>query len=238
MLFYYIRHGDPIYRPNSLTPLGQRQAEAVSKRLALHGLDKIYSSPSERALQTAMPTCEVLKQEPEILDFTNESHAYREFTLTQEDGSKRWLFNSFREMPPEQLKEFRDLGDRWYMHPSLADYNFEAGVKRVYAETDAFFAELGYEHIPYTGVYKVTKSNDQKVALFAHQGFGLIFLSCLLDIPYPSFATHFNINHSGITVINFAEKNGYCTPDILTLSSEAHLYHEGLPTKFENKFYI
>ena len=61
MLFYYIRHGDPIYNPDSLTPLGIRQAEAVSKRLALYGLDRIYSSTSNRAIMTARPTCELLK---------------------------------------------------------------------------------------------------------------------------------------------------------------------------------
>ena len=33
MIFFYVRHGDPIYNPDSLTPLGERQAEAVAKRL-------------------------------------------------------------------------------------------------------------------------------------------------------------------------------------------------------------
>ena len=47
MLFFYIRHGDPVYEPNKLTPLGQRQAEAVAKRLSLYGLDRIFSSPSK-----------------------------------------------------------------------------------------------------------------------------------------------------------------------------------------------
>ena len=53
MLFFYVRHGDPIYNPDSLTPLGERQAEAVSKRLAMYGIDKIYSSTSNRAYLTA-----------------------------------------------------------------------------------------------------------------------------------------------------------------------------------------
>ena len=44
MLFFYVRHGDPIYNPNQLTPLGKRQAEAVAKRLAMHGIDEIYVS--------------------------------------------------------------------------------------------------------------------------------------------------------------------------------------------------
>ena len=56
MLFFYIRHGDPIYDPDSLTELGKKQADAVSKRLALYGIDKIYASSSNRAIQTAKPT--------------------------------------------------------------------------------------------------------------------------------------------------------------------------------------
>ena len=59
MIFYYIRHGDPTYNPDSLTALGVRQAEALAKRLALYGLDNIYSSTSNRAIMTAKPTCEV-----------------------------------------------------------------------------------------------------------------------------------------------------------------------------------
>ena len=40
MLFFYIRHGDPIYDPDSLTLLGEEQAKALAKRLALYaGID-------------------------------------------------------------------------------------------------------------------------------------------------------------------------------------------------------
>ena len=53
MLFYFIRHGDPIYDPDSLTPLGHEQAEALSKRLQIYGLDEIYSSTANRAILTA-----------------------------------------------------------------------------------------------------------------------------------------------------------------------------------------
>ena len=60
MLLYIVRHGDPIYNPDSLTPKGHLQAKALAKRFALHGLDKIYSSPLIRAQQTAKPTCDIL----------------------------------------------------------------------------------------------------------------------------------------------------------------------------------
>ena len=75
MLFFYVRHGDPIYDPNQLTPLGKRQAEAVAKRLAMHGIDEIYASTSQRAIETAQPTCEILKKEMTLLDFANEIYA-------------------------------------------------------------------------------------------------------------------------------------------------------------------
>ena len=81
MLFFYIRHGDPIYDPDSLTPLGQKQANAVAKRLALYGIDKVYASSSNRAIQTAKPTCDLIKKEMEILDFANEGHGWKELTI-------------------------------------------------------------------------------------------------------------------------------------------------------------
>lgn len=49
MLLYYIRHGDPIYNPDSLTGLGHKQSEALSKRLADSGIEAVYCSPSNRA---------------------------------------------------------------------------------------------------------------------------------------------------------------------------------------------
>ena len=46
MIFFYIRHGDPIYNPDSLTPLGMRQADAIAKRLSLYGKNQEQNKPS------------------------------------------------------------------------------------------------------------------------------------------------------------------------------------------------
>ena len=40
MLLYFIRHGDPCYDPDSLTPLGLRQAEAIGRRLARYEIGR------------------------------------------------------------------------------------------------------------------------------------------------------------------------------------------------------
>ena len=82
------------------------------------------------------------------------------------------------------------------------------------------------------------RPNRERVALFAHQGFGLAFLSSLLDIPYPLFSSHFDIGHSGMTVIEFSEAPGETVPRVLQLSNDAHIYSEGLPVKYQNRIDI
>lgn len=234
MLFFYVRHGDPIYDPDSLTPLGERQAEAVAKRLAMHGVHKIYSSTSNRAMQTAQPTCEILKMDKELVDFANEHHAWMQLTVEKPDGSRRWCFDD-----QATRKMFADpsvlaMGHKWYEHPAFANTTFKEGILRVQREADKFFANLGYEHIPGTGTYKVVQDNAARVAMFAHQGFGLAFLSCILDIPYPQFCMHFDFCHTGMTTIEFRDEGGVAVPRVLTLSSDSHIYKEGLPTSYNN----
>ncbi len=235
MLFFYIRHGEPIYVPDSLTPLGERQAEALAKRLALYGVDRIYSSTSNRAIQTAKPTCELLKKDMEMLDFANEEYAYKEFSV-ERNGKRPWLFQDDRAKMLFTDNSIISLGHNWYEHPEMTAH--KSGIDRIYCQSFAFFKQLGYEHIRNTGKYKIVQSNNERIALFAHQGFGFAFLSVILDIPYPIFMNHFNLCHTGMTVIEFKEVDGYAIPRILTLSSDSHLYREGLPTKYNNQIYF
>ncbi|MBE6930188.1 MAG: histidine phosphatase family protein [Ruminococcaceae bacterium] len=233
MLFFYIRHGDPIYDPDSLTPMGHLQAAAVAKRLAQHGIDRIYASTSNRAMLTAQPTCELTHKEMTTLDFANEGHVWREFTVPRAEGGVTWAFYDHEYRALFASPEVRALGDRWYDHPKLVQ--FKAGMLRVYDEVDAYFASLGYEHERYTGCYRVTKHSDERVALFAHQGFSMAFMSALLDIPYPQYCLHYDMGHSDFTAINFVEHDGWAIPKVMTMSNDSHLYREGLPTLYNGE---
>lgn len=234
MLFFYIRHGDPIYDPDSLTVLGEKQAEALSKRLSVYGIDRIYASSSNRAIQTAKPTCDLLKKDMEIVDFANENHAWND--LTTQKKEKKWIFQDEETKLLFADESIISLGYRWYEHPQMLQY--KRGIDRISNATFQFFKELGYERIKNTGKYKVLKSNDERIAFFAHQGFGIAFLSEILSIPYPVYANHFDFCHTGMTVIEFKEENGFAIPKVLTLSSDSHLYREGLPTKYNNEIYF
>ena len=116
MLFFYIRHGDPIYNPDMLTPLGHEQAHAVAKRLSLFGIDRIFASSSNRAKQTAEPTCKLLKKEMSICDWANEGHVWQEFTVVKENGARFWGFQDKETLNCFNSKEMRELGDLWYNH--------------------------------------------------------------------------------------------------------------------------
>lgn len=237
MILYFIRHGDPIYNPDSLTTLGHLQADALAKRLSRYNIDEIYTSSSNRAKQTAEPTCKLLHKEMKILDWCNEEHTWNEFAYTDKHGLS-WIFQN-----PEMRKflvsnEIKKLGYHWYKHPTFSNMNFESGVKRIQKETDAFMASLGYEHNINDHIYTHVHNSPDRVAIFAHQGFGMIFLSCLLDIPYPEFCTHFDLGHSNMTSIEFADNCDEVIPTALQLSNDSHIYSEGLPTNYQNRIYI
>lgn len=239
MLLFYIRHGDPVYEPDQLTPLGRRQAEAVAKRLALYGIDKVYASTSIRARLTAQPTCEILKKEPTLLDFANEMHAWNELAMVNEQNQRRWCFDNPRISRLFATKSVKDLTDRWYEHPELKQYDFGRGISRINRDTDAWLATLGYEHDRENGCYRITKPSNDRVALFAHKGFGLAFLSSVLDVPYPQIATHFDMSHTGMTVIRFPNgDDGITVPKAMTVANDSHIYREGLPTKYNNYLYF
>ena len=238
MLLYYIRHGDPVYDPDSLTPLGQEQARAVAKRLALHGIDKIYCSTSNRAQLTARPLCDLLKKEPELLDWCHEDRANAYFHVIRPDGTKTWAV-----MDPDTRKLFLSkevcrMGDLWYQHPAFANTNFAQGVAVFGKKTDELLAAHGYVRDEELNCYRAERPNEERIALFAHWGVSNALISHILGVPFPQFAMHFTMGHTGVSVIEFREVHGMVVPKALTLANDSHFYKEGLPTKFANRIYI
>lgn len=235
MLLFYLRHGEPIYDPDSLTPTGHLQAQALSKRLALYGLDKIYASSSNRAKQTAQPTCDLLGKEMNILDWCNEGHAWGAFKTETGDGghSWAWINKKYRELFVSD--ELRTYGDKWYDHPFLAERNWGETVEKYRDNTDAFMQSLGYRHDREKNYYIAERENEDRVALFAHQGFFSVFMSCLLDISLPEFGARFDMGHSGMTVIQMKERGGIVIPRVMQVSNDSHIYKEGLTTCYNNE---
>ena len=238
MLIFYVRHGDPIYTPDSLTPLGERQAEAVAKRIALFGVDEVYSSTSIRAIQTATPTCELLHKKVKTLDFLNENYLDSKLQIVGKDGKKKWFWSHPDTAPLLASRKIRELGEEWYKHPEFEKYHFEETIHPINKALDEFIASHGYEHDTDKGLYRVTERHPEKrIAIFAHECMGKLFMSHLLDIPFPTYAAHFEMKHSAMTVIRLDDGSmvddgvpgEYARARVLTLGNDSHLYREGLP---------
>lgn len=239
MILYYVRHGDPIYNPDSLTELGHKQAAALAKRFALYGLDEVYSSPSNRAILTAKPTCDALGLEIKICDWADEAKAGADTGFHDENGNFNWCFTDKGYVEKFNNPFVCALGMEWYKHEYFKGMPFEKGMKRIYAAVDEFLLSLGYQHDREKGCYhKIGKSPD-KVALFAHGGAGVMILSSILNIPYPYFATHFaQLSTTGVVAIGFGTgvggDEGDIYPQLFQYSNDSHLYKEDLMTGYNN----
>lgn len=233
MLLYVIRHGDPIYDPDSLTPKGHRQAEAVGRRLATRHFDRIYASTNVRAQQTAQPLCELTGLPMQIEHWASETLAWEEFSHVGDDGRRHWVFQSASRKALRR-DESLTIGDQWYTLPEFAAVDGKKGIERIRRDSDAFLAKQGY--VREGRAYKAVQPNDDRIALFCHQGFGLTWLSTVLEIPPHIFWNCFDMTHSAVTILRFqAEDDGYCVPQCIGFSDMSHIYAEDLPMVFQNR---
>ena len=132
----------------------------------------------------------------------------------------------------------RKLGNEWYTHPYFENEKFGEGINRVNGEADKLLLSLGYRHDRERSGFIAENPNDKRIAIFAHEGVGMLFMSAITDIPYNDFCLRFCFGHTGMTVIEFSEKEGFCIPRVLQHSNDSHLYREGIETKYQNRTYI
>ena len=77
MRILIVRHGDPDYEKDSLTPKGFREAELLAERLCQLDVKAFYCSPLGRAQDTARPTLQRLGRSAETLDWLREFPPHR-----------------------------------------------------------------------------------------------------------------------------------------------------------------
>ena len=118
-----------------------------------------------------MPLCQIVKQEAEILDWTDEDRAFEDLILPLDTGKKQWVFRHIVGKVQFSKQEVRNLGRNWHTHPDFANTNFIKGIQRIQKETDAFLESLGYRHDLENNCYYAERENNDRIALFAHEDF-------------------------------------------------------------------
>lgn len=230
MLLYIVRHGDPDYKTDSLTERGVLQAEAVGKRIAASGIDRIFSSPMGRARQTAEPAARLLGLDINIEDWSHEVLGER---LTPFPDGKP------KSVSVIQTTHFRSGGqialdfDHTFESNGFSTSGMEDAYRFIEANGRDFLERLGYKEED--GNYRIVTPNEERVALFCHSVMGRLFLCYMLHIPVHLMWAGFQITHTGVTVVEFKNNpDGITAPKCRCFSDMSHLYAEGLDMVHDN----
>lgn len=223
MRLYIIRHADPDYENNTLTPAGHLEAQALARRLATAGLDYVYTSPLARARLTAQYTADLLKLTPQVEEWTAELSDWR---IEQAPWGRLMAWD----LPGEivRAQETFPTHDTWHLISPLEVYRAE--FETIQRNSDAFICGLGYER--QNGRYRCLRPNRDRIAIFCHNGFGITWLAHLLEIPLALVWSGFWLAPSSVTTILFDERSEtWAVPRCLGLGDVSHLYEARLPVQ-------
>jgi len=212
MKLLFMRHGDPDYANDSLTPRGHVQAALLAEALASRPIDEIYVSPRGRAQMTARYTLDRRGETAITLDWLAELRGgYGE-------GRVAWDLH-----PVDLLREF-GMPERlaW---PGQVPYGqlWDQVLSPFYDAWDGFLAQRGYTREG--PLYRVQTPCEATLAFFCHAGVTLSLLAPLLHLAPPLVYSHFGCDPSSVTVLESEEKGGYGTFRLVVLNDMSHAEH-------------
>ena len=174
MRILIIRHGDPDYEHDSLTDLGRRQAENLSRILRELPIRRICSSPYGRARETASYTAEALSLEVEILPFLRE---FTDVTIPTRLRSDLAVWN----IPPRELYAYGRQAD-WQRRPPFSETLLQQRLQEMEEGTDELFRSYGMTRQTEGYALERDLSAEGDIAVFCHQGAGLTWMAQLLQL--------------------------------------------------------
>jgi broad specificity phosphatase PhoE len=220
---YLIRHADPDYPNNTITEAGHLEAQALAKRLASLGVDRLYSSPLGRARHTLQYTADLVKMEAVIEDWTQELSGL-------EVEHETWGRLGIWDLPGEVYRagETHPAHDTWHTLPPLAGSPAPETLAALGRASDAFLLRHGYAREGRR--YRIVRPNRERLAVFCHGAFGLSWLSHLLELPLPLVWSGFWLPPSSVTTILMEERSPeWAVPRCVGLGDVSHLYEASLP---------
>lgn len=231
MRILLIRHGDPDYASDSLTPSGKEEAKLLAQRLLKTDIDHVYVSPLGRAQETAEAYLSQA-QKP----YTTVS-LFREFInpVTDPETGKQYPF-PWDLLPGYWTDQPAFYGkDAWKDHPMMASGSIGAVYDDVCAALDQILSEHGYDR--QNNIYFAREANHQTVAVFCHLGTICVLLSHLLGIS-PVILWHaISAPASSVTTLYSEERiKGQALFRCQSLGDVSHLYAGGREPSFCCRF--
>ena len=222
MRLLIVRHADPDYEKDSLTPTGWQEAELLAGRLSELEIAACYTSPLGRARDTASRTLERMGLEAEVLDWLQE---FPPKMFDPEIGRERVLWDW---LPAVWTREeaYYDR-DRWCHTAEMEAAGAPEAYQQVCRGLDALLARHGYQR--QERYYRAVRPNRDTVVLFCHFGVECVLLSHMLGIS-PMILWHgFLSLPTGVTTVYTEERTkGTASLRVTGFGDTSHLAGSGL----------
>ena len=223
MRLFIIRHGDPNYDNGSfLTEKGKKEAAALASYLPRLHLTHLYTSPLGRARETAAPCAEKLGLPVTILPWAHELEGViyetERFGLVAPHTMPGELMYSIAPVPLYEGWQTQ----KYFDHPHLIK-----SISQMEEGADALLKQHGF--LREGPVYRVIRPNEERVAVFCHQGLGTSLIAYLLKIPYQAaWSGMWQACSSISTLIMECRSDHYAAPRMIQMGSTPHIDLAGL----------
>ena len=225
-----VRHCEPDYSIDSLTPKGWREAELLAERLSKMDITEFYCSPQGRAKDTASLTLKKMNREAETKEWLREFKGHVKYDFLEEP-IRCW------DMLPSYWTKIEEYytKDKWYKTELMQTDTVEEEYQWVIAEFDAFLAAHGYVHEG--GIFRVERENHDRIVLFCHYGISCVLLAHMLGFSPVMFFQGFVMQPSSVTSIVTEEREqGIASFRIRSYGDISHLYVADEEPSFTARF--
>ena len=210
-----VRHGEPDYANDCLTPAGKAQALAAAERLKEEGIEEIYSSPLGRAYETAQAASAALGLPVQVLDFMREVH------WGSRDGSPLFADGHPWNIADELARRGFDLTRAdWRAHAFFRNNTVLDSVDLVEKGIDKWLESLGYVRDGFYYRCERPDSMQKTVALFSHGGSSCAAMGHILNLPFPYACALLHLEFTGITVLRLDRHPGMQALPCLELAND------------------
>jgi probable phosphoglycerate mutase len=222
-----VRHGQPDWTPDrlarndpDLTTLGHEQAKRVAHRLAdLDGVDELWVSSMNRAMQTSVPVSTELETAPEVYDWLQEINNPPDWEGSPADEIEKALRDS----------NYRTMAEMWDGLPG--GESFRAFHQRVVSGLDKTLSAHGISpvHPEHRHLWGLDDPN-KRVIIVAHAGTNAVILGHLLGLePVPWEWERFRQPHTGVSRLTMTRISTDWAFSLRQLGDVTHL-HPGMVT--------
>ena len=228
MKILIVRHADPDYSIDSLTPQGHIEAELLSQKLVKLDIKDFYVSILGRARDTANYTLKKLGRTAEVCEWLQEFSG-----SIERNGEKRipWDWR-----PKDWSCEERFYSDsEWKTVPVMAEGTAVSEYERVNQKLDELLAKHGY--VRDGRIYHVENANEDTIVFFCHFGVECVLLSHLLGVS-PMVLWHgcCAAPSSVTTLVTEEREKGYASFRMSSFGDVSHLYAGGEEPSFAARF--